>query len=91
MFVMTSVRNETGAPQLTHSLATHEDAPQLTPHAPQFAGSLVRSTQAPPQEDVPAAQVHAPRSQLSVAPHARSQVPQCDASVTTSTQAPPQF
>jgi hypothetical protein len=58
-----------------HAPAVHASpAGQLTPQAPQFAGSLVRSTQAPPQS-VPPVQpigVHAPLTQASPLAHSES-------------------
>lgn len=46
------------------------------PHAPQFAGSLVTSTQVPPQSVIAASHTHAPAVQICPPVHATLQPPQ---------------
>jgi hypothetical protein len=58
---------------------------------PQWLGSLVGSTQVPPQEMLPLGHTPALLEQICVAPHAIPQVPQFDASLVKSTHAPLQF
>jgi hypothetical protein len=73
--------------------ATHTiPAPQIWPHAPQFAGSTFSSTQRDPHFVAPPPQIrpHAPPLQTSPASHAAPQAPQLAPSVATSTQPVPQ-
>jgi hypothetical protein len=72
--------------------ATHVWPPaQVVPHAPQFALSLLRSTQPPLHAERPVAQAaaHLPAEQTWPAAHAVPQAPQLATSVETSTHLPP--
>ncbi len=64
---------------------------QLVPHAPQWLGSLLRSTHAPPQSVRPAEQLvaHAPVEQTEPPEHAAPHAPQFAGSFARATQAPP--
>jgi hypothetical protein len=65
--------------------------PHAIPHAPQFAGSRVTSTQLPAQATVPVGQtlVHAPAPQTWPAGHVIPHDPQWLGSVAVDTQTPP--
>jgi hypothetical protein len=76
-----------------HAPATQTRPPvQAMPHAPQFAGSSCRLTQAFPHAVVgdAHARVQVPPPQTWVARHFVSQVPQLRGSLFVSTQTPPQ-
>jgi len=65
-----------------HPVFTHAPAEQTSPvahalpHAPQFAPSVVVSTQSVPQRVLPGAQPHLPAMQTSTVSHATPQSPQ---------------
>jgi hypothetical protein len=61
------------------------------PHAPQFAGSLRVSTQAPEQVLRPPVHAHWPATQRLAPVQAVPQAPQFARSLRVSTQAPPQL
>jgi hypothetical protein len=63
-------------------------APQTSPHAPQFCGSLSSERQTPLQSAVPTGHAHAPVTQLRPAPHPLPQRPQLNGSDSMYTQAP---
>ncbi len=60
--------------------------PHTIPHAPQFEGSLVASTQSPPHRRVPAGHAHTPPLHTSLALHAAPQAPQSSRLLERSTQ-----
>jgi len=60
------------------------------PQPPQFCGSLIVSTHVAPQVVAPAAQPHAPATQIWRVPQVRPHAPQFAGSLTISVHTPPQ-
>jgi hypothetical protein len=78
-------------PQLAHPPPAHvPPVPQLEMHAPQFRGSLERSTHAPPHALCVPGQLHTPFMQLVAPVHVVPHVPQLLESDRMSMHAPPQ-
>lgn len=79
-------------PQLeTHLLLEHsQPMSHAVPHAPQFAGSPVKSEQDPPQFVVPCGHAHLPAVHVAVLLQTTPQPPQLVVSLRMSTHAPAQ-
>src|SRR5687767_1088717 len=77
-------------------LAMHVDAPQTSPaaqtvvHIPQWVGSLVISTQTPPQSVSPPGHAHIPARHSIPPEQTTPQAPQLVSSLSRLTQVPPQ-
>jgi len=77
-------------------ITVHREAAQncpaghALPHAPQFAALVDVSTHAPPQNDCPLGQRHAPMTQLCPPEHALPHAPQCTLLTPVSTHEPAQ-
>lgn len=78
------------ATAVVHALCEHATL-HVVPHAPQWRGSVVRSTQLVPHAVWPAVgQVHVPDTQLAPGGHALPHMPQCVVLVARTAQVPEQ-